>query len=230
VERAPTNGDRPISVALVNDYEIIVHGLAAMLEPYRDRLRIVELDAGSEPQRRADVALFDTFAGRRHALARSDKMLADGNVDHVVLYTWDASADFLSEASRIGVSGVLLKSETAEQLVTSIERIVGGARLGLGHVVRSRRRTNGEELTPRESEVLALIAVGLSNREIADELYLSSETVKTYVKRIFTKLGVSNRVQAATQAASRSLGPPGAPRPLRDRPAHAAQSAWVSST
>ncbi|CAN5365392.1 hypothetical protein BH23ACT3_BH23ACT3_15190 [soil metagenome] len=165
-------GSAAISVALVNDYEIIVHGLAAMLEPFGDRLRIVEFDAGSEPQRLAHVALFDTFAGRRHALARSEKMLVHGNIGHVVLYTWDASADFLSEAARIGVSGVL-----------------------------PRRRQ-------RESEVLALLAAGLSNREIALELYLSAETVKTYVKRIFVKLGVSHRVQAAACAASYSLAPP----------------------
>jgi DNA-binding NarL/FixJ family response regulator len=205
-----TEFDGPITLALVNDYDIIVHGLSAMLQPYAERLQVVELEAGGEPRRRADVALFDTFAGRRHALARSEKMLEEGNVDHVVLYTWDASADFLAEAARIGVSGVLLKSEGADQVVTSIERIVAGHRLGLEHVARGRRTEAEDQLSIREREVLALIAIGLSNREIADELYLSAETVKTYVKRIFTKLGVSNRVQAAAHAASRSLGPPAA--------------------
>jgi two-component system, NarL family, response regulator LiaR len=209
VQSASTEpGSCAITVALVNDYEIIVHGLAAMLEPYGDRLRIVELDAGSEPQRPADVALFDTFAGRRHALARSEDMLERGNIGHVVLYTWDASADFLSKAARIGVSGVLLKTESASELVASIERIVAGERLGLEHVVRGRRTESGDQLSVREREVLALLAVGLSNREIADELFLSSETVKTYVKRIFIKLGVSNRVQAAAYAASHSLAAP----------------------
>ncbi|TVR27841.1 MAG: DNA-binding response regulator [Ilumatobacter sp.] len=211
----------PLSIALVNDYEIIIHGLAAMLAPYSDRLEVVELEVGGEPNRPADVALFDTFAGRKHALTRSAAMIDDGLVEHVVLYTWDASADFLSEAARIGVSGVLLKSETASELVTSIERIADGERLGLEHVTRGRRSESDEELSAREREVLALLALGLTNRQIAEELFLSSETVKTYVKRIFTKLDVSNRVQAAALASARSLGPP---------PGRLDQSARVSST
>lgn len=199
---------RPITVSLINDYEIIVHGLAGMLQPFSDRLEVVELEVGGEGDQRADVALFDTFGGRRHALSRSEKMIEAGRVDHVVLYTWDASAEFLAEAERIGISGVLLKSESASAVVDSLERIVGGERLGLEHVVRGQRSESARDLTQREREVLALLAVGLSNREIADELYLSAETVKTYVKRIFGKLEVSNRVQAAGRASTFALQPP----------------------
>lgn len=199
---------RPITVSLVNDYEIIVHGLAGMLRPFSDRLQVVELEVGGEADARADIALFDTFGGRRHALGRSEMMIHENKVDHVVLYTWDASAEFLAEADRIGVSGVLLKSESAASLVDSLERIVDGERLGLEHVTRGRRSESARDLTQREREVLALLALGLSNREIATELYLSSETVKTYVKRIFGKLDVSNRVQAASHASTYALQPP----------------------
>ncbi len=97
--------DRPPTVSIVNDYEIIVRGLAAMLEPYTERIRIVELDAGREPEVNADVALFDTFAGRRHSLERAEKMVLGQTVRHVVLYTWDAPWEFLEDASRIGVVG-----------------------------------------------------------------------------------------------------------------------------
>lgn len=203
-----TERNTPITVSLVNDYEIIVRGLAAMLEPFGDRIEVVDLEVGGVTDVRADVALFDTFGGRRHALARSAAMVQAHTVDHVVLYTWDASADFLSEAERIGVAGVLLKSETAAALVSSLERIVAGERLGLEHVTRGPRSAAADDLTARESEVLALVAIGLTNRQIAEELYLSPETVKTYVKRIFTKLGVTNRVQAAAAAGSYALQPP----------------------
>lgn len=85
---------QPITVALVNDYEIIVRGLAAMLAPFSDRVTIVEITVGGEPERFADVALFDTFAGRRYAIERAHEMVRDGYVDHVLLYTWDAAAGF----------------------------------------------------------------------------------------------------------------------------------------
>lgn len=199
---------RPLAVSIVNDYEIIVRGLAAMLEPYADRVRVVELEAGGEPREQADVALYDTFAGRRHCLERAEKMVIDQTVRHVVLYTWDAPADFLEDASRIGVSGVVLKSRGAAELVDVIERVVTGERVGLDLVSRGRNHGPASELSIREREVLALVALGMSNREVAAELYLSVDTVKTYVKRLYTKMGVRNRTQAALRASGYDVQPP----------------------
>ena len=188
---------KPVTVVLVNDYEIIVQGLAAILAPYPNRVRVVEMDVGDQPKRSADVALFDTFAGRRHSIARASEMVRAGRVDHVVLYTWDASAEFLSLADRAGVSGVVLKSTSGEVLVDVIERVAADERIGLGDLQRGRqsRRENG--LSAREEEVLALIALGKSNGEIGHELFLSVDTIKTYVRRLYAKLGVNNRAQAA---------------------------------
>ena len=199
---------RPLAVSVVNDYEIIVSGLAAMLEPYADRVRVVELEAGGEPSSKADVALYDTFATRRHCLERAEKMVIDQTVRHVVLYTWDAPADFLEDASRIGVSGVVLKSRGAAELVEVIERVVTGERVGLDLVSRGRNQGPPSELSIREREVLALVALGMSNREVAAELYLSVDTVKTYVKRLYTKMGVRNRTQAALRASRYDVQPP----------------------
>jgi len=182
---------------LVNDYEIIVQGLAAILSPYPDRVRVVEMDVGDEPKRSADVALFDTFAGRRHSIARASEMVRAGRVDHVVLYTWDASAEFLSLADRAGVSGVVLKSTSGEVLVDVIERVAAGERIGLGDLQRGRQSRSENGLSAREEEVLALIALGKSNGAIGHELFLSVDTIKTYVRRLYAKLGVNNRAQAA---------------------------------
>ena len=198
----------PISVALVNDYEIIVQGLSAMLSPYSDRVRVVEMNAGDEPRRRADVALFDTFAGRRHAIERARTMVRQGHVDHVLLYTWDAAPAFLSLAVDAGVSGVAFKSQEGAALVDVIERVTCGERIGFENVRRGRRAREPDVLSTREHEVLALIALGMTNGEIASELFLSIDTVKTYVRRLYAKLGVKNRAQAALKAADHHVMPP----------------------
>lgn len=202
-----TGSPGPLTVSLVNDYEIIVSGLATMLAPYADRVRVIELNVECEPRRQADVALFDTFAGRRHALARASAMVRDGFVDHVLLYTWDATADFLAQADAAGVAGVILKSVGGERLVQAIERTVSGERLGMQHVTRSPRSEQTDELSNREREVLALLALGYSNRQIAHELYLSVDTVKSHMRRLYTKLQVNNRTQAALRAEQFHLRP-----------------------
>jgi two-component system, NarL family, response regulator LiaR len=200
----------PIRVALVNDYEIIVQGLSAMLAPFSDRVRVVEMSAGSEPKRHADVALFDTFAGRRHAVDRARAMVREGHVERVLLYTWDAAPGFLALAAEAGVSGVALKSQEGVDLVEVIERVAAGERIGLENVRRGRRAREPDVLSTREKEVLALIALGMTNGEIGAELFLSVDTVKTYVRRLYAKLGVRNRAQAALKAASHNVMPPAA--------------------
>jgi DNA-binding NarL/FixJ family response regulator len=203
-----TSPSRAISVAVINDYEIVVRGLAAMLAPFQHRVRLVDLDAGGNPSAPADVALFDTFAGRRHTLARAAEMVRTGQVDHVVLYTWDAAPEFVRAAREIGVSGVVLKTRSADALVESLERVAAGEKVGFGaDLLGDRAAPRTVELSDRESEVLALIATGLTNAQIAEELYLSIETVKTYVKRLYAKLDVHNRAQAAVAASSHQLTP-----------------------
>ena len=198
---------RPITVALVNDYEIILRGLHSMLTPFADRIQVVEHETSGTPDNHADVALFDTFASRRDALDRARDMIADGKVRHVVLYTFDATEEFLSIARDVGVSGVVLKSATGDVLATAIERVMAGERVGLDDVVRATRSRTSKDLSPREQEVLALLALGRTNAEIGEQLFLSVDTVKTYVRRVFAKLGVNNRTQAAMHAAERSLTP-----------------------
>jgi NarL family two-component system response regulator LiaR len=168
---------------------------------------VVELDAGGTPSVPADIALFDTFAGRRHTLARAAEMLREGKARHIVLYTWDAAPPFVRAAEEIGVSGVILKTRSADVLVDSIERIMAGERVGFEVDPAARTAPRLVDLSDRESEVLALIAKGLTNAQIADELYLSIETVKTYVKRLYAKLDVHNRAQAAVAASSHQLTP-----------------------
>jgi DNA-binding NarL/FixJ family response regulator len=196
----------PIRVALVNDYQIVVEGLREMLKPFADRVTVVETVAADTPDGSSDIALFDTFAGRRHALERVREMLADGAIGKVVLYTWDAPTKFLDDVTAMRVDGVILKSETGARLVDALERVHRGEPVGLDPTVPDEAPT---VLTEREREVLALIAKGASNREIARELYLSVDTVKTHVRTLFRKLEVSNRTRAALAADQFGLAAPG---------------------
>ena len=192
-----TSAPRPIRVTLVNDYEIIVQGLRRMLEPFSDRIEIVETQVGGVPDLPTDIALFDTFAGRRYALQRVRLMARDRSIGKVVLYTWDAPPAFRDDIMQSSIDGVILKAVTGEALVESLERIHAGESLGLDGFSEC---PVSAALSEREQEVLALIALGMSNRQIAHELYLSVDTIKTHVRSVFGKLGVANRTQAALAA------------------------------
>ncbi|MGD9796107.1 MAG: DNA-binding response regulator [Acidimicrobiia bacterium] len=196
----------PVRVALVNDYEIVVRGLEAMLTPFSSRIQVVEMDVGGIPSTPVQVALFDTFPGRLEALHRVRRMCAEAKIEHVVLYTWDARSEFVLMAREMGVDAVVLKAAPAATLVEVIEQVARGEPVPwIEGVSTPRPHRTGEQLSEREREVAALIARGLSNREIAAELFLSTDTVKTYVKRLFRKLGVNNRALAAVEASSHLL-------------------------
>jgi two-component system, NarL family, response regulator LiaR len=195
---------KPLRVVIVNDYELVVRGLAAILAPFPDRVEVVELVVGEVPDGPADITLFDTFGGRRSALSRVDAMADDPSLGKVVLYTWDLPEAFVHDIDERAIDAVILKSTTGEQLVEALERIHRGE-----HVDPAERdRFPGvPTLSEREREVLALLGHGLSNRAIADELYLSVDTVKTHVRKVFSKLGVENRTQAALIANEHGLAP-----------------------
>lgn len=201
---------RPLRVALVNDYEIIVRGLHSMLAPFDDLVKIVEHDVATTPDQPVDIALFDTFAAHRDSIERSRTMVREGKARHVVLYTWDASDAFLDAARDVGVSAVLRKSMTGSHLVDALVSIADGQQITADELEGAGRDGDEQPLTFREREVLALLALGLSNSEIAAELYVSTDTVKTHVRRVFRKLGVRNRTQAAMKAQDYELAPPDA--------------------
>lgn len=181
----------PIRVALVNDYEVIVEGIAAMLAPFEGRIEVAELDVRDTPHQPVDIALFDTFAGRRSALERVRRMVDQRHVRRVVLYTWDVPDAFANELDEVGIDAVILKSTSGADLVDALERI------GRDEPFDRAIDEAPSSLTEREQEVLVMLSEGMSNRQIADELYLSVDTVKTHVRKLFRKLGVSNRTQAA---------------------------------
>jgi DNA-binding NarL/FixJ family response regulator len=111
----------------------------------------------------------------------------------------------IDAALALGASGVILKGSEPCDIVDGIERVCNGEHVGLDDESVWAAHLSDSMFTTREQEVLALLALGLSNQEIGRELYLGVETIRTYVRQILRKLGVANRTQAALKAASIGL-------------------------
>jgi NarL family two-component system response regulator LiaR len=192
---------RPVRLAIVNDYELVVVGVAALLEPYRERVQVVEIDSNLPVLRDVDVILYDTF-GQVQGRGVDVESLVDGGAAKVVVYSWNLHRELVSESLEAGVAGYLSKAMDAQDLVAAIERVHAGDTVvprGGGTVNQRPESTYpGQEhgLTVREAEIVALITQGLSNLEIAERCYLSINSVKTYIRTAYRKMGVERRAQA----------------------------------
>jgi DNA-binding NarL/FixJ family response regulator len=190
-----------VRVAVVNDYELVVVGVAALLEPYRDRVEVVEVDSNLPVLRDVDVILYDTF-GQVQGRGVDVDSLVDGGNAKVVIYSWNLHGELVQDSLMAGASGYLSKGLEAEELVEAIERIHGGKQvlpIGGGTVnPKPESAWPGKEfgLTVREAEIIALITQGLSNQEIAERSYLSINSVKTYIRTAYRKIRVERRAQA----------------------------------
>ena len=188
-------------VAVVNDYELVVVGVAALLQPFRDRVEVVELDSNLPVLRDVDVILYDTF-GQVQGKGVDVEKLVDGGDAKVVIYSWNLHAELVKDSIEAGASGYLSKGLEAEELVEALEQVHAGKRViptGGGTVnPKPDSEWPGKEhgLTVRESEIIALITQGLSNQEIAERSYLSINSVKTYIRTAYRKMGVERRSQA----------------------------------
>jgi two-component system, NarL family, response regulator LiaR len=191
----------PIRIAVVNDYEIVVAGVAAMLAPYRERVSVVELDSSLPVISDVDVILYDTFAAVQGDGVDLDDLVR-GSEARVVIFSWNIDGELVRRALARGAAGYLSKGLDAEQVVAGIEAVNRGETVGPPDVEVAERDAAGEwpgrefGLSARESEVLALITQGLSNQEIADRTYLSINSVKTYIRTAYRKVDVSRRSQA----------------------------------
>lgn len=194
----------PLRLAIVNDYEIVVAGVAAMLAPFSDRIEVVELDARMPVATEVDLVLYDSFGQRQGAAMDLSPLVGEeaASEARLVIYSWNTRPELVAQALAHGAHSYLSKSLTSEQLVEALERVHGGeqvtpepadegAEMGGG-------QWPGEEhgLSPREAEVLALICQGLSNQEITERAFIGMNTVKTYIRTLYAKIGVASRSQA----------------------------------
>ena len=190
---------RPVRIAIVNDYDIVVQGLARMFEPLRDRIEVVEVSTNQPGTARVDIALIDSFAQTRDV----NELLAEANAERYVFYSWSLEPELIEIWARFGVVGFLDKRLMANELADALERIHQGES-GVAssdyppsvdfHLGDWPGREHG--LSARESEVLALITQGLANDEIAAATYMSVNTIKTYIRSAYRKIGADSRVRA----------------------------------
>ena len=201
-------GAQPVRVALMNDYEVVVAGLQAMLAPYADRVRVVELDSLLPVHTPVDVLLYDAF-GRERVTGPVEQTIAETDAK-VVIYTWHLAPELVQEALAKGAVGCLSKTLEAPDLVAALEKVHAGERIV---AVDTGQRLEPQAspaigLTPRESHVVALIAAGAPNKEIARQLELSMNTVKSHIRTAYRAMGVTSRTQAVLWAVDHGITAP----------------------
>lgn len=193
---------RPLTVALVDDYDVVLVGLAHMFDRYRDRVVVAEIDANQELDDQIDIVMYDSFAQPESDHDEIALLVKNPRATHVVVYTWNFHPDLVQAALELGVHGYLSKTLAARDLVAALEAVRAGqvvvsdppkrAGSALGLDWPGRR----EGITDRESEILALITQGMSNADVAKLTYLSPNTVKSYIRTIYRKIDVTSRTQA----------------------------------
>ena len=217
----------PIRIVLVDDEAMVRVGLRMVLSGEPDLEVVGEAADGAAAvdvvlETRPDVVLMDVRMPKVDGIEGSRRVLAAApGVKVVVLTTFDED-DYVEAALRSGVSGFLLKVAPPERLIEGVRTVASGGGLldpavtirviesfASASPLRTRRGEVLDTLTERERDVLRLIGRGMSNAEIAAELYLGETTVKTHVSRLLTKLGLSSRSQAVVLAYESGLVTPG---------------------
>jgi DNA-binding NarL/FixJ family response regulator len=217
-----------VRVLLVDDQALIRAGFRMILDAEEDIEVVGECADGTQAvhsagRLRPDVVLMDIRMPEMDGIEATRRIAgADGEPVRVLMLTTFDLDEYVYDALRAGASGFLLKDVPAEQLVEGIRVVARGeallapsvtkrlieefSRSGPAHVEPPPEL---EHLTPRELEVFRLMARGLSNAEIAAELFVSETTVKTHVARVLMKLGVRDRVQAVVLAYESGMVAPG---------------------
>lgn len=200
-----------IQVLVVDDHPLTRLGVAAMIDAQRDMRVAAEAGTGGEAigrflEHRPDVTLMDLrLPGMTGVEAIRAIRRRDSDARFVVLTTYEGDED-IHQALAAGAQGYLLKGMSHETLLDAIRRVHAGMRFLPPPVQRSlAARLPNSELSGREREVLALLAHGKSNRQIAGELGITEATVKCHVSVILSRLGAEDRTQAVVTALQRGI-------------------------
>ena len=222
-----------IRIVVADDHEVVRAGFAALLDTQPDFSVLGTAADGAEAvsacrSLRPDVVLMDIRMPGTDGITATQQLTAAENPPKVLILTTFDLDEYVFDALRAGASGFLLKDVTAERLFEAVRVVAAGeallapaiTRRLISEFARLRPQAAGgpaaavrppalTALTPRETEVLRLVAEGLSNTEIAARLVVTEETVKTHVSRILAKLGLRDRTQAVVVAYESGLVVPG---------------------
>ncbi|HVQ95937.1 MAG TPA: response regulator transcription factor [Mycobacteriales bacterium] len=225
----------PIRVVVVDDQDMVRSAFGALLATQPDFTVVGQAADGAAAilacrQARPDVVLMDVRMPVLDGIEATRRILAEsaGEGPRIVMLTTFDLDEHVYDALAAGASGFLLKEVTAERLFDAVRVVAAGdallaptiTRRLIGEFARQRPRQRKPDgrlgaLTPRETEVLRLVAEGLSNTEIAARLTVAEETVRTHVSRVLGKLGLRDRTQAVVLAYESGLVVPRSPRPTR---------------
>jgi DNA-binding NarL/FixJ family response regulator len=217
-----------IKLAIVDDQGMVRAGFRSLLADEDDFEVVGEAANGEEAvdlvsRLVPDVTLMDIRMPVLDGIAATRQIIASGVETKVLVLTTFDLDEYVFEALRAGASGFLLKDAPAEELAAAIRVVAAGESLLAPGVTRrvidafvrrpapptTPRESRVEQLTPREVEVLGLLARGLSNLDIASRLFVSEGTTKTHVSNVLTKLGLRDRVQAVIFAYENAVVIPG---------------------
>lgn len=209
----------PVRVALVNDHPLVTQGLAGLLAD-AEGIEVVELDTLVPVISPVDVVLLDTYACAGPIGETIRDRLSDETTSRLAVYTWQMDDDLVHDSLAAGASAVLSKALTAPELAHALRTIRQGHRvvergasavaadLDPDHGVKGRDWPGRREgLSMRESEMISLICQGLSNEQIAQDLFLSPNSVKSYIRSAYRKIGATTRSQAVIWGLEHQMRP-----------------------
>jgi two-component system, NarL family, response regulator LiaR len=201
---------RPLRLAIVDDYAVVVAGVAAFLES--ERIDVVETGASVPVVTDVDIVLFDTFGQIQGKGIDLEDFVRESGAK-VVIYSWNLQPRLIKQALAAGASGYLSKVLTGPQIVRALERVMDGETVVLTGDHETSVGGEGDwpgratGLSSREAEMLALITQGLSNEDVARRAFLSMNSVKTYIRSAYRKIGVTSRTQAVLWALDNGFEP-----------------------
>ena len=205
-----------IKVLIADDHAVVREGIAALLNNEPDINVVAKVSNGNEAiskviELKPDVIIIDISMPVCSGLEATSAISQQSPETKVLIFTISDKEEDLFQAVKYGARGYLLKSANLEEITKAIRQIHNGEAILSSYVAGKlldefrKNRTDGNPLSQREGEVLALVGEGLTNREIAEKLIVSPGTVKTYLQRILEKLHLNNRAEAMAYALKRGL-------------------------